>query len=183
MVPAIGGTGQLENSKKCRVGLRNSLSSGSSVLLPLESSTTFSEVEVLVFRGASNESSYSKVNQGRFLPTSNSCDRLRFIHSNPHWMMETMPTRKVMGDMLLLPTGDVLIINGASKGTTGYNLAHGPVLRPVLYRTLKTTDSSCWPSPILPDMPQRKRCWWPAREGLTIDSVTIIQCRCGAGME
>jgi len=42
---------------------------------------------------------------------------------------------RVMGDMLLLPTGDVLIINGASNGTAGYGLARGPVLQPLLYKT------------------------------------------------
>ena len=51
--------------------------------------------------------------------------------------MEDMPTPRVMPDMIVLPTGDVIIINGASRGTAGWNDAVGPVLTPVLYRTGK----------------------------------------------
>lgn len=40
-----------------------------------------------------------------------------------------------MSDMLLLPTGDVLIINGAAEGVAGWGLARTPVLKPLLYRT------------------------------------------------
>ncbi|KAG0481090.1 hypothetical protein HPP92_011948 [Vanilla planifolia] len=45
-----------------------------------------------------------------------------------------MPLPRVMGDMVLLPTGDVLIINGASAGTAGAEMARKPVLNPILYR-------------------------------------------------
>lgn len=46
-----------------------------------------------------------------------------------------MPTPRVMGDMLLLPTGkDVLIINGAGSGTAGWELAQDPAFTPVMYR-------------------------------------------------
>lgn len=56
--------------------------------------------------------------------------------------METMPTPRVMGDMLLLPTGkDVLIINGASSGTAGWELAQDPAYVPVMYRLDATAGS------------------------------------------
>ncbi|KAK4434584.1 Aldehyde oxidase GLOX1 [Sesamum alatum] len=48
--------------------------------------------------------------------------------------METMPSARVMGDMVLLPNGNVLIINGASEGTAGWDLGRNPVLTPVIYR-------------------------------------------------
>ncbi|KAM0038809.1 putative galactose oxidase/kelch, beta-propeller, galactose oxidase, central domain superfamily [Helianthus debilis subsp. tardiflorus] len=38
-----------------------------------------------------------------------------------------------MGDMLLLPKGHVLIINGASSGVVGWELGRNPVLSPVTY--------------------------------------------------
>ncbi|CAA6660588.1 unnamed protein product [Spirodela intermedia] len=38
------------------------------------------------------------------------------------------------GDMLLLPTGDVIIVNGAGKGTAGWELGRDPVTFPLLYR-------------------------------------------------
>ncbi|TXG67373.1 hypothetical protein EZV62_008648 [Acer yangbiense] len=37
------------------------------------------------------------------------------------WQKVMMPSPRVMGDMLLLPTGDVLVINGAKRGTAGSN--------------------------------------------------------------
>ncbi|KAG8389904.1 hypothetical protein BUALT_Bualt01G0027400 [Buddleja alternifolia] len=43
-------------------------------------------------------------------------------------------TTRVMGDMVLLPNGNVLIINGASAGTSGWELGRNPVLAPVIYR-------------------------------------------------
>lgn len=45
-----------------------------------------------------------------------------------------MPLARVMGDMLLLPNGHVLIINGASAGVAGWELGRNPVLSPVTYR-------------------------------------------------
>ncbi|KAI8003981.1 Aldehyde oxidase GLOX1 [Camellia lanceoleosa] len=47
--------------------------------------------------------------------------------------METMPLARVMGDMVLLPNGDVLIINGGSAGTAGWEYGRNPVLNPVVY--------------------------------------------------
>ncbi|KAL0432377.1 UNVERIFIED_CONTAM: Aldehyde oxidase GLOX [Sesamum latifolium] len=52
----------------------------------------------------------------------------------PTMVMETMPSARVMGDMVLLPNGNVLIINGASEGTAGWDLGRNPVLTPVVYR-------------------------------------------------
>ncbi|KAE8707935.1 Glyoxal oxidase-related protein [Hibiscus syriacus] len=41
---------------------------------------------------------------------------------------------RVMGDMILLPNGNVLIINGASSGTAGWEFGRNPVVNPVLYK-------------------------------------------------
>lgn len=45
-----------------------------------------------------------------------------------------MPLARVMGDMILLPNGNVLIINGGSAGTAGWELGRDPVLSPVIYQ-------------------------------------------------
>ncbi|KAK4390524.1 Aldehyde oxidase GLOX1 [Sesamum angolense] len=45
-----------------------------------------------------------------------------------------MPLARVMGDMVLLPNGNVLIINGASSGTAGWDIGRNPVLTPLIYR-------------------------------------------------
>ncbi|KAM1289317.1 hypothetical protein ACFX2H_016534 [Malus domestica] len=41
---------------------------------------------------------------------------------NPQWVVETMPQARVMRDMLLLPDGTVVIINGASFGSAELRL-------------------------------------------------------------
>ncbi|KAL4584224.1 hypothetical protein LXL04_008816 [Taraxacum kok-saghyz] len=45
-----------------------------------------------------------------------------------------MPLARVMGDMLLLPNGHVLLINGASAGVVGWELGRNPVLSPIVYQ-------------------------------------------------
>jgi hypothetical protein len=47
--------------------------------------------------------------------------------------MENMPMRRNMGDMLLLPDRNVLIVNGAGNGAQGWGNAQNPVQTPVLY--------------------------------------------------
>ncbi|KAJ6307903.1 hypothetical protein OIU76_017647 [Salix suchowensis] len=68
--------------------------------------------------------SNQKAIAGVFVPASKSCGRLVITANNPSWKMEQMPLNRLMGDMILLPTGDVLIINGAAKGSAGWNVAH-----------------------------------------------------------
>lgn len=79
---------------------------------------------------------------GTFISALTTCGRLKITDTSPSWSMETMPTPRVMGDMLLLPTGkDVLIINGASSGTAGWELAQDPAYVPVMYRLDATAGS------------------------------------------
>ncbi|KAL6005694.1 hypothetical protein ACLOJK_006265 [Asimina triloba] len=109
-------------------------SSGSSALLPLLLGSKRVAAEVMICGGAPPDSNY-KANRGTFVSASNTCGRLRITDATPKWVMEEMPTSRVMGDMIMLPTGDVLLINGAAKGTAGWGVARDPVLSPVLYRT------------------------------------------------
>ncbi|KAI3989555.1 hypothetical protein MKX01_031609 [Papaver californicum] len=117
---------------------RNYPSTGSSVLLPLKlglvnSTTDTPDAEVLIC-GGTPPNSYISAIRGSFLPAAKSCGRLMITAAQPTWQMEEMPIERVMGDMLLLPTGDVLIINGAKKGAAGWYLGREPVLNPVLYQ-------------------------------------------------
>ncbi|KAJ7299858.1 hypothetical protein O6H91_17G038500 [Diphasiastrum complanatum] len=109
---------------------RNYPSAGSSVLLPLTASNGFQTAEVLVCGGAQYG---AFLNTQKFLTASDSCGRITVTDANPGWAMETMPTPRTMGDMVLLPTGDVLIINGAQNGCQGWGNAKNPALSPVLY--------------------------------------------------
>ncbi|XVF31206.1 hypothetical protein REPUB_Repub16aG0125800 [Reevesia pubescens] len=113
-------------------GPRNYPSTGSSVLLPLDENIAI-EPEIMVCGGAPRDS-FTQAKQGNFIRATSTCGRLKVSHANPSWTMEVMPVPRVMGDMILLPTGDVLIINGAELGTAGWELGHGPVTRPIIYR-------------------------------------------------
>ncbi|KAK6139293.1 hypothetical protein DH2020_026971 [Rehmannia glutinosa] len=109
---------------------------GSSVMLPLrcggEPSPPLPTAEVMVCGGAKG-GAYVKATKGLHVAASKSCGRLRVTDPDPNWVMEDMPMGRVMPDMLLLPSGDVIIINGAGKGTAGWESAVDPVLNPVLY--------------------------------------------------
>ncbi|KAI3846815.1 hypothetical protein MKW92_040407 [Papaver armeniacum] len=110
---------------------RNYPSSGSSVLLPLSAAGT--EAEVLICGGAPR-GSYAQANKGVFVAALRTCGRIKITDASPQWVVENMPTARVMGDMTLLPDGNVLIVNGASSGTAGWEIARNPVLSPVIYR-------------------------------------------------
>ncbi|XP_019084927.1 PREDICTED: aldehyde oxidase GLOX-like [Camelina sativa] len=108
---------------------RNYPSSGSSVLFPLdETNDTNVQVEIMVC-GGSPRGGFSR----GFVRATSTCGRLKLSDQNPSWEMETMPLPRVMGDMLLLPTGDVIIVNGAGTGTAGWEKARDPVIQPLIY--------------------------------------------------
>ncbi|XP_042510592.1 aldehyde oxidase GLOX-like [Macadamia integrifolia] len=109
---------------------------GSSVLLPLKNLQQSSsvEAEVLICGGAPLESKQETAKSGRFIKALNTCGRIRITDPNPIWTIETMPLARVMGDMALLPNGQVLIINGAGRGFGEWESGRDPVFHPVLYR-------------------------------------------------
>lgn len=116
---------------------------GSAVLLPLKNLELGlnMEVEVLVCGGAPRGSYLNALNKNQFLPALNTCARMKITDPKPTWVIETMPMARVMGDMLLLPQGDVIIINGAGSGSAGWDLARDPVLSPVIYHTDNPPES------------------------------------------
>ncbi|CAM8952396.1 unnamed protein product [Rhodiola kirilowii] len=110
-------------------GPRNYPSAGSSVMLAVEGD--FTRGEIVVCGGAE---------YGVFLAkrvdaaARGSCGRIVATEENAVWKMEDMPFRRTMGDMVMLPTGHVLIINGAQSGSQGFEMGSDPCLNPVLYR-------------------------------------------------
>ncbi|XP_038899603.1 aldehyde oxidase GLOX [Benincasa hispida] len=109
-------------------------STGSAVMLPLKVDAKSIEVEVLVCGGAP-KGAFTKANSGVFVEALRTCARIKITDRNPQWVMETMPQPRVMVDMLLLPNGNVLLINGGSAGTAGWEIGRKPVLNPVVYHT------------------------------------------------
>ncbi|KAJ0643502.1 putative galactose oxidase [Helianthus annuus] len=113
---------------------RNYPSTGSGVLLPMRVvQGCVPEVEFMVCGGAPRTAFLNAMN-GVFDRALDTCGRIKISDPDPQWVMETMPMARVMGDMLLLPNGHVLIINGASAGAAGWEYGRDPVLTPVVYR-------------------------------------------------
>ncbi|KAL6650973.1 hypothetical protein ACP70R_009898 [Stipagrostis hirtigluma subsp. patula] len=101
---------------------------GSSVLLPLKPNPT--EAEVLICGGAPAPQSATAA-----LPALDTCKRLKITDPAAQWVDEPrMPSRRVMGDMILLPNGEVAIINGAKDGLALWESAKTPNLTPLIYQ-------------------------------------------------
>ncbi|CAL5208454.1 unnamed protein product [Lathyrus oleraceus] len=109
-------------------------STGSAVLLPLRNlQSPRVEAEVLICGGAP-KGSYQLSLRGKFMRALNTCARMKITDPNPSWIMETMPFGRVMSDMILLPNGNVLLINGAASGAAGWDIGRNPILHPFLYK-------------------------------------------------
>ncbi|KAJ4875397.1 glyoxal oxidase-related protein [Raphanus sativus] len=102
---------------------RNYPSSGSSILFPLDETKNVMEAEIMVCGGAPRDAFPRASSQQGFTRATSTCGRLKVTSPNPIWEMETMPLPRVMGDMLILPTGDIIIVNGAGAGTAGWEHA------------------------------------------------------------
>ncbi|KAK7302165.1 hypothetical protein RJT34_13046 [Clitoria ternatea] len=114
-------------------GSRNYPSSGSSALLPLDHRDNFQKVEVMVCGGSATGAIEAARERRRFLQGLRSCGRMVITGNNHKWEMDFMPKPRLMHDMLILPTGDILIINGAKHGCAGYDNARNASLEPYLY--------------------------------------------------
>ncbi|KAK4726126.1 hypothetical protein R3W88_031043 [Solanum pinnatisectum] len=120
---------------------RNYPSTGSAVLLPLKNLQAQEiQAEVLVCGGAP-KGSYTSALNGNFSSALSTCGRITITDPNPQWTMVTMPLARTMGDMVILPNGNVLIINGAATGTAGWECGRDSVLKPVIYRPDNPFDS------------------------------------------
>ncbi|XP_023742404.1 aldehyde oxidase GLOX [Lactuca sativa] len=130
---------------------RNYPSTGSSVLLPLNlsgSTKTSPPVAEVFVCGGTVPDAIDQAIGNVFVPATKSCGRLRLNDDDPQWEMTEMPIRRIMGDMLLLPTGEVLIINGAASGAAGWDMAREPVLHPVLYEPFSRKFNTMNPTTI-----------------------------------
>lgn len=110
---------------------RNYPSAGSSVMLALSAADGFTFAEVLVCGGA-QYGAYMSGNTGA--PASKTCGRIAPLAAGAGWAMEDMPQARAMGDMVLLPSREVLIINGAGAGSQGWGGASNAVTSPDLYK-------------------------------------------------
>lgn len=115
----------------------------SAVLLPLSSENNYAP-EILVCGGSAIDDQRPSWEISAKEPASSQCSRMMLTEEgiSNGWQVEQMPVARHMPDAVLLPTGQVLIVNGAGTGVSGYgNVKHQvgasnadePVLTPVLY--------------------------------------------------
>ncbi|KFK26190.1 hypothetical protein AALP_AA8G214300 [Arabis alpina] len=117
-------------------GTRNYPGSGSSALLPIRLYVVNPKVipaEVLIC-GGSKQDSYYRAGKKVFEPALQDCARMRINSARPRWKKEMMPTPRIMSDTVLLPNGDVLLVNGAKRGCSGWGYGKDPAFSPLLYK-------------------------------------------------
>ena len=106
--------------------------SGTSVLLPLNATSNFTNVEIMIC-GGGPLGSYTQGLLLNYLPALDTCGRIKPYDTTPTWAVEKMPGPRCMNDGLILPTGQLLLINGVQNGIAGYNMARNPEYTPWLY--------------------------------------------------
>lgn len=88
--------------------------------------------------GGAAAGAYRVAAQGRFLKGLSSSGTMVITQNKHVWKMEHMPEPRLLNNMLILPTGHILIINGAKRGSAGWNNVASQSLRPYLYKPRKT---------------------------------------------
>ena len=79
-------------------------------------------------------------NAGAAIAVDN-CVSIQPDAANPQWVIERMPSKRVMPCITALPDGTYLIANGAEQGVAGFGLATNPNLNAVLYDPTKAVGS------------------------------------------
>ena len=94
---------------------------GTSTLLPLHPPDYTPEILIC---GGSNQSDFAPLDQLTTQdPTSDQCSRLTVTPEGIKrgWQVERMLESRILNEMVLMPNGQVLIINGAQTGYGGYD--------------------------------------------------------------
>ncbi|KAJ7825707.1 glyoxal oxidase N-terminus-domain-containing protein [Mycena leptocephala] len=113
------------------------------VLLPLSPANNYTP-EIMICGGSTVSDKVSASSISSQAPTSNQCIRMVLNAAGiaAGWKVETMPQGRIMVDMVLLPDGRVMLVNGAMTGVAGYgNVANrvgqsnadNPAFTPVIY--------------------------------------------------
>ncbi|KAJ7636288.1 glyoxal oxidase precursor [Roridomyces roridus] len=118
---------------------------GTGQLLPLI--PPLYEPTVLVCGGSAADDRIPAANLSTLDPATDQCSRITLTADGVKkgWEVETMPEQRILMESVMLPSGDVLLINGAHTGYSGYPSVGGsnatgsnsanPAERGMLYRT------------------------------------------------
>ncbi|KAK9055046.1 hypothetical protein SSX86_026126 [Deinandra increscens subsp. villosa] len=125
-------------------GSRNYPPSGLSALFPLKLTADGQPPNPeIVICGGNLPNAYEVVDARHvtekvYMPALTDCHRIQPMNKDAVWLKEqNMPSPRTMGDLLHLANGDLLMINGAKAGTSGWEDARDPNLTPVLYTPYK----------------------------------------------
>jgi len=116
---------------------------GTGLLLPLTPANNYTPT-ILICGGSTSSDTVNPSTLSSQDPASAQCVRMDLTAAgiSHGWIVETMPTPRVMPDAVILPTGQVLIVNGAQTGYSGYgnvknevgqSNSDNPAFTPVLY--------------------------------------------------
>ena len=116
---------------------------GTALLLPLSPDNDYTS-EILVCGGSTVDDTKPGYEISSQATASSQCSRMVLNDQGiaSGWQIEQMPQARVMPDAVLLPTGQILIVNGGGTGISGYgnvvdqvgaSNADNPVLTPVIY--------------------------------------------------
>ncbi|KAI9069103.1 copper radical oxidase [Trametes sanguinea] len=116
---------------------------GTGLLLPLSPDNNYTP-EILLCGGSTVDDTKPGYEISSQDPASAQCSRMVLTDDGiaAGWQVEQMPQARTMPDAVLLPTGEVVIVNGAGSGISGYgnvidqvgaSNADNPVFQPVLY--------------------------------------------------
>lgn len=116
---------------------------GTALLLPLSPENGYTP-EILICGGSTVDDTKPSWEISSQDPASSQCSRMVLTDEgiSNGWQVEQMPQARTMPDAVLLPTGQIIIVNGAESGISGYGNVRNqvgasnadiPVLVPVLY--------------------------------------------------
>ncbi|KAI9343747.1 glyoxal oxidase N-terminus-domain-containing protein [Zopfochytrium polystomum] len=121
-LPTIPGAVLGENANPNGSGGRTYPMQGSATLLPFSPPYTDSAV-VLICGGSVGNGGTATDNCVTTAPDA----------ANATWTVELMPFKRLMPNLVYLPDGTILIINGCKFGVAGFGLGQDPTLTAVLY--------------------------------------------------
>ena len=107
-------------------------------MLPLEGANNFNKVEILICGGAPAGAAAQAANR-TYVTSLTNCGRMEITAVSPTWTIEQMPGPRIMGDGILMPSREVLIINGCQAGVAGWGTDRTPALTPWIYNPTNHT--------------------------------------------
>ncbi|KAJ3215973.1 hypothetical protein HDU67_010129 [Dinochytrium kinnereticum] len=112
---------------------------GTGLILPLDPQNNY-EPGVMVCGGAVHPQGLQAVESNASIALS-TCGLIYPERPDANWTMEVMPSPRVLGDLIHLPDGTLLLLNGAQRGMAGWDLGRNPNLAAHLYNPLAPVGS------------------------------------------